>query len=240
MEEKIREKLNFFVHAQLLIYNSDSFLLHEQVKGYLLKKNSSIKFFTWGKHGEPDLRIEKIARVANATSVTCNTKDTSFDFQIPFTDNASVENAITCCAVLLCLEIPLEEIKEKFHHLRAVEMRLELKQGINHCSVINDSYSSDMHSLVIALDYLAQQKQHTKRTLILSDLLQQEQDPGVLYSKVSALLQSKQVERFIGIGPEISHHHDSFKDIPQKEFYPDTATFLNQFSSDSFNNETIL
>ena len=240
VEEKVREKLKLFVHSEMLVFCSDSFVLSEQVKNFLLPANSSLKTFSWGKHGKPDLLIEAITRRENATSIACRTEDEKFDLQIPFTDNASIENAISCCAVLLCLNISPDEITENFHHLRPVEMRLELKQGINNCTVINDSYSSDMHSLVTALDYLGQQKQHAKRTLILSDFLQQVQNPKDLYEKVSELLQRKQISRLIGIGEVISSWSNAFVNIPQTEFFADTEDFLKNFSTASFANETIL
>ncbi len=239
LEEKIREKLMLFVHSELLIFNSDNFLLSEEVKS-LVQQNPSLKVFTWARQGSSDLLVEKIERVVNATSITCRRDNNTFNFQIPFTDNASVENAISCCAVLLCLGIPLGDIKEKFHHLRAVEMRLEMKAGINNCSVINDSYSSDMNSLLIALDFLGQQKQHSKRTLILSDFVQQIQDPAKLYSKVSDLLQRRLVTKLVGIGEIISANKSSFQSIPETEFYSDTEDFLESFSTTSFSGETIL
>lgn len=240
LEEKVREKLNLFIHAGLLIFCSDSFVLQEQVNEYLLAQNPQLKSFTWGKHGEPDLFIQNVERIGNATSITCRKDNSHFEFRIPFTDSASVENAISCCAALICLEVPLDEIQEKFHHLRSVEMRLELKHGINDCSVINDSYSSDMHSLGIALDFLEQQKQHSKRTIILSDFMQQEQDANRLYAKVSALLQRRKISRLVGIGKVIGNHQQAFDGIPQTEFYPDTETFLSNFTPGSFAHETIL
>ena len=240
LEEKIREKLNLFVNSRFLIYSSDLFLLNKEITEYFKARNPGIQLITWGRHGEPDLLIEKVERKGNASSITCRHREATFNFQIPFTDNAAVENAITCCAVMLCLNIPLEEIREKFHHLRAVEMRLELKHGINQCSVINDSYSSDLHSLTIALDFLGQQKQHQKKTLFLSDFVQQEMGQEKLFARVGDLINRKGINRLVGIGEEISRHRHIFSGIQNTEFFPDTESFLKKFSSESFNNETIL
>ena len=102
--------------------------------------------------------------------------------------------------------------------LKPVEMRLELKQGINNCSVINDSYSADINSLTIALDFLQQQQQHAKRTLILSDILQSGKSSGELYADVAAILEQKNINRFIGIGPEISKQKNAFKNIEETVF----------------------
>ncbi len=124
--------------------------------------------------------------------------------------------------------------------LRPVEMRLELKQGINNCSVINDSYSADINSLTIALDFLQQQQQHSKRTLILSDILQSGKNSAELYEDVAHIVQQKNINRFIGIGPEILRQKNAFASIAETVFFSSTAEFKQQFHSMHFHNETIL
>src|SRR6202012_4496287 len=132
---------------------------------------------------------------------------------IPFTDDAAIENAITCLCVLIHLQIPPAVIAERMLRLRPVEMRLELKQGNNNCSIINDSYSADINSLVIALNFLQQQQQHAKRTLILSDILQSGKSNNELYADIAHILEQKNIDQLIGIGPEISKHSAAFKNI---------------------------
>lgn len=104
-------------------------------------------------------------------------------------------------------------------HLRSVEMRLELKQGINNCSIINDSYSADINSLTIALDFLQHQQQYAKRTLILSDILQSGKNSAALYTDIAAILTRKNIDRLIGIGPEISRHQHVFSSINETVLY---------------------
>ena len=117
-------------------------------------------------------------------------------------------------------------------------MRLEMKNGINNCSVINDSYNSDIGSLTIALDFLNQQKQHVKRTVILSDILQSGKNEANLYKEVAGLLKAKAVDFLIGIGEAISRQAESFP--MEKKFYRTTEEFLRDFSPADFRDETIL
>ncbi len=70
------------------------------------------------------------------------------------------------------LGYPVEEIVERMCLLKPVGMRLEMQKGINNCSVINDSYVADLSSLRIALDFLQQQQQHEKHSVILSDFFE--------------------------------------------------------------------
>ena len=124
------------------------------------------------------------------------------------------------------------------HFLNPVAMRLEMKNGINNTSVINDSYNSDVGSLTIALDFLNQQKQHNTRTVILSDILQSGRNEESLYREVAQLLLAKGVDKMIGIGDAI-HRQQQLFSIPAK-FYSTTDDFLREASISDFRDETIL
>ena len=129
-------------------------------------------------------------------------------------------------------------IQERMHMLSPVAMRLEMKTGINNCSVINDSYNSDIGSLTIALDFLNQQKQHENKTLILSDILQSGKNEEALYKEVGDLLKAKGITSLIGIGPAISRQENYFS--MEKKFFRSTDDFLRDFSPSDFRDETIL
>lgn len=162
--------------------------------------------------------------------------------KIPFADAASIQNAITCWEVLLHLGYSQEIIAERMRQLVPIEMRLVLKKGINHCLLINDSYSADLSSLEIALDFLRQQHGGLQRTVILSDFLQSAETPAHLYEQVVRLLQKHQVNRVIAIGENISTWLPSFSkgSLLRVETYADTANFLSQVSYTHFKEEIIL
>jgi alanine racemase len=159
-------------------------------------------------------------------------------FELPFTDDASVENAMTVITFLNVLGYSAEEIARRLKALAPVAMRLELKQGVNHSTIINDSYNSDLGSLTIALDYLNQQKQHSIKTVILSDILQSGRPARDLYIDVRNILLQKGVARFIGIGPELSKNKDLFSG--DTAFYASTDEFISLFRKASIMNEAIL
>jgi alanine racemase len=120
-------------------------------------------------------------------------------------------------------------------------MRLELNDAVNNCSLINDSYNSDLNSLSIALDFLEQQKQHEKKTLILSDILQSGLPEEALYEKVAGLIRKKGVSKLIGIGPALIRQSRQLKhDSYTSAFFESTADFLKRFSISEFHDETIL
>ena len=242
IRQKINEKLKLFVKSDVLIYGADDLDLNEAVN--LFKNNvragHPFEIFNWSKKDSATLQIIGVESINSQTTISAQWKDDAIIFTIPFTDTASIENAITCCCVLLYLGIEINAIAERMLQLKPVEMRLELKQGINNCSIINDSYNADINSLAIALDFLQQQQQHAKRTLILSDILQSGKTSGELYDDVAAILEQKNINRFIGIGPEISKQKNAFKNLAETVFFSSSAEFKQQFHSQHFHNETIL
>lgn len=240
LSQKIQEKLKLFVHSKLLIYGSINTKLDKEVVEF--KKNSAtgLKLFTWGNRQTDTLQVLKTGTSSNQSTIQANYKDQVFEFTIPFTDAASVENALTCCCLLLDMGISTKDIAGRMLQLRPVEMRLQLKQGINNCSVINDSYSADINSLTIALNFLQHQQQHNKRTVILSDILQSGKKSQALYAEVAAMLEQKNINRFIGIGPHISEQQQAFKNIKETSFFISTSEFKQQFRNQQFSNETIL
>jgi len=236
-DSKIREKLKLFIHTNKLIYCKDYAGLHEQITASTILP-AACSLFTWSKRLKADLQIGRITKHEHETEIQGIYKNDFIGIRIPFSDEASIENAIHCWAVMLFLDIPNEVISQRMEFLSPVAMRLEMKEGINNCSIINDSYNSDLGSLTIALDFMNQQKQHNKRTIILSDILQSGKNEADLYREVAALLKKKNISRLIGVGSAINRQASSF-DI-EKIFYATTEDFLRDLNYNSFNSETIL
>jgi len=237
-KQKLAEKLKLFSHAEVLICQGDDELVSS------VTAESGIKKFTWGRKKTNTVQVQSIDKMISSTRIQIKYKSGEFDITIPFTDDASAENAITCCCVLLYLGISTETISSRVQHLQPVNMRLELKKGINHCSIINDSYSADTSSLEIALNFLDQQNAVHKRTVILSDLLQTATPGRELYLSVLNSLKEHRVNRLIGIGERISkelqHELINANEELVIELYPSTSEYLHHFRSSDFKEEVIL
>ena len=233
-KQKINEKLKLFKNVNILIYCSD----YDEIKEQITKSSKNINCWTWSKKNKGKLNIQKINKNDEQTNIYAFYNKKNINITIPFIDDASIENAIHCWATMLYLGYDNNIISQRIKSLSSVAMRLELKQGINNCSIINDSYNSDINSLSIAIDFLNQQKQHKKKTVILSDILQSGRNEENLYNEVSKLIANKGIDRIIGIGKAIKRQSDKFK--VEKEFFDTTDDFLNHFSFSSFYDETIL
>lgn len=234
--QKAGEKLKLFTKVDTLIYCSD----HIDIQGVLIKSglNRQIKLHTWGRKNEADLMIQSATPTGNATLLEAVYGGQSMSITIPFTDDASVENAMHCWTMMLLLGYDPALISSRMAQLSPIAMRLELKEGINNCTIVNDFYNSDFNSLRIALDFLNQQSQHREKTVILSDILQSGRNEVDLYTDISALLDAKGINRIVGIGQAISRQQDKFQ--MSREFYDSTEEFLSHFAVASLSNQSVL
>ncbi len=234
MEEKVLEKTLLFRNSKVVIYCSD----HVLVDRIIRRELQNARLFSWSAKNQSDLRIHAIQIKENNTDVTLEYQKDRFIVSLPFTDNASLENAIHVTALLLYLGYDKRLIISRLSKLTPVAMRLELVKGINGCTLINDTYNSDLNSLAIAIDFLKQQNQHSVGTLILSDILQSGKSDEFLYKEVAELINDKRINRFIGIGEALSAQKALFP--PSAKFYNSTDEFLYSVSKDDFKGEAIL
>ena len=237
LKQKCEEKLQLFKDAEVLIYCSDSKLVEISIA----QSGFSGKLFAWGKSDKAQVQVLKLEKTVSATQALLKYGSAEISISIPFTDAASIENALQCVVVMLYLGVKADEIAKRILLLESVAMRLEVKEGVRDCLIINDSYNSDLNSLSIALDFLNQQAtaKNLSKTLILSDILQTGQTPDELYKTVAELVKNKNVQRIIGIGSEIGKQADKF-DAINTVFFEHTDDFLKSASIRDFQKEIIL
>lgn len=229
-EQKISEKLKLFKHADVVIFQKNN-LVEQLLESYKAKS------FCWSFEKSDNTLFIKKSTSKHETTLIFTYNNQNFEVKIPFTDYASTENAINAMMVLLHLGYDKQTVENRMQMLYPIEMRLKVKNGINNSTIIDDSYISDFQSLKIALDFLEQQKQHKKKTIIFSDILQSGKDETELYREVSELFTQNKITKVIGIGKQISQHKDLFKNI---KTYQNTSEFLENFDSSEFANQTLL
>ncbi|MBP7506766.1 MAG: bifunctional UDP-N-acetylmuramoyl-tripeptide:D-alanyl-D-alanine ligase/alanine racemase [Prolixibacteraceae bacterium] len=239
VEEKVREKLNLFKGTDVIIYHKDYQNITDAIEQ--LAEHKPLCSITWSMMDETaDLFVYFVQKVPEGCGIIAQSGEKQYAISIPFSDDASVENACTCLVALIAIGKDQDHVLNRFSTLQPVAMRLEIKQGNNECIVINDSYNSDLNSLTIALDTLEQQasQDFLTKTLILSDIYFSPKSDEVLYAEVAELIRLRMMERFIGIGPNISKQANLFGD--NAKFYESTYEFLNDMPNLEFKQEAIL
>ena len=240
IEAKCKEKLCLFHDTQAIVYSMDDDVLTHCLAQY----NYQGEQLSWStKHADATFYIKSIEKKDIETTVTYTWKGgKEAQYKLPFIDDASVENSITCAVVALHLGVTQAALAERMAQLEPVAMRLEVKEGQHGCTLINDSYNSDYNSLDIALDFMNRRPDHKgrKRTLILSDILQSGEDDKELYNKVAFLCEKRGVDKFIGIGEGLLAERNAFKHLGEKHFFATINAFIHSEVFANLHDEVIL
>ncbi len=231
IDQKISEKLKLFENTEWAVYSPD------HIRGIAVPSQG--EHMTWGKE-QARLQVTGYELLdEHRCRITARYNTGERAIVIPFTDAAARENAVCCWAVMLAMEYEQATISERMALLQPVEMRLQMKKGINQCTVVDDSYSNDLSSLAIALDFLEQQRQHRKHTLVLSDIPSAYGHEEDVYGQVSDLLKNKDIHRLITVGPELAKQASKFTFLTRKAF-PDVESLITSFPTLAFQDEAIL
>lgn len=238
IEEKCREKLILFHDAQTIVYPADDPVVSKVVSD---SDYQGERLFWSGKDKKAPFFVKSIEKEENATRVDYVFEGGENHYTLPFIDDASVNNSIVCAIVALRLGVGESDLDKRMQALEPVAMRLEVKEGQHGCTLINDSYNSDINSLDIALDFMNRRPDHKSRrhTLVLSDIFQSGQSAEELYREVSDLVRKRGVVKFIGIGPQLCAHSDAIQ-LSEKFFFESTEEFIQSEVFHSLRDEVIL
>lgn len=237
-EEKCMEKMTLFHDTKVIVYNADD----DTVSRNLRKTGYRGEKIGWSRTNRTTpLYIYKVEADADTTTVSYRFKGDNGTYRLPFIDDASVECSFACAAVALHIGLTPAVLGERMAALEPVAMRLEVKEGQHGCTLINDSYNSDINSLNIALDFMNRRPDHRgrKRTLIISDIYQSGIKGEKLYKEVNELAAKRGVEKIIGIGSEIAAQSKVFT-MADKAFFNNVADFTASPAFAELANEVIL
>ena len=242
--QKIREKLLLFKNAKQLIYCADYVEIDKIIQQEFVLQNPDCQLINWGRIANSEIKVDWDIEPQN-TKISLILSGQTSTFDVPFTDEASIENAIHCIITLGHLGYNSVEIQARLQVLRPVSMRLELKQGINQNYLIDDTYNNDLAGLTIALNFLSQQKQRTRKVLILSDLLETGVPERELYHQIAHLIKQRNLTEFVGIG-EVIFRNKSIFSFQEKHtetkihFFKNSQDFLESELLKSFQDSVIL
>ncbi len=251
---KCAEKMQLFKECQTVVINSEDVTI-QKCADALPENIRRVK-----------LQVRQVEKNNDHATIHFEYGGQVGQYTIPFIDDASIENSITCFSTALAMyeelgirneELGMNTSSEQWHsiphssfliphlcecmsRLEPVAMRLEVKDGKNGCTLINDSYNSDVQSLDIALDFMSRRpetkKQH--RTLILSDILQSGDPPKSLYSRVAQMAASRGIEKVIGVGEELTACADYF---PMEHYmFRTTDALIRSHVFEQLRNEFVL
>ncbi|WP_400192453.1 bifunctional UDP-N-acetylmuramoyl-tripeptide:D-alanyl-D-alanine ligase/alanine racemase [Hymenobacter sp. B81] len=239
-EQKAAEKMQLFATARTLVYCRDHAAVHQAAEAL----PATVQRLTWSRHAAPGAAVQvQLSPAADPQQTLARVRYQQQEhvFTLPFADEPSLENLLHCLAVLLWRQLPAADIQRRLLRLHPVAMRLEMKQAIHDCYVLDDTYNNDLTGLDLALDALQRQPRRGRRTLILSDVLESGLPAAALYGRVAELAARHGVQRLLAVGEAIGQHRAVLAEaVPEVQFFADTEALLAWFHPDHFRQETIL
>ena len=239
IEEKAREKaiLASGKSSANIIYNAGSNTLNEALSPYLDGKH----VITWSVDGEDaDIQVAcECPAGKGLAEVNYNYKGESHTLKAPVADRKDLENTASAIAFMILKGLSHQTIAERFLSLHKIGTRLNVCEGVNSCSIIHDSYTSDFSSLRPAIDFMLRRAMPgQKPTLILSDILHETSEGTEIYQAIARTVKESGVSRFIGVGPNLKAHRHLFPD--ESVFFDSTDILLDKLSPSDFESEIIL
>lgn len=233
LQEKLAEKAILFSTCKWIVGQAG------EAMNYIKSQASPVTTcFTWGDNETAEVQVTTLEITPTYREVKIQYRVQTFTLYIPFADTASFENCMNVVCVLLLKQYAPSVISDKVKHLSAIAMRLEMKEGINNCTLVNDYYNSDPSSFQLALNTLATQDASKERVVILSDFMDSGKEGNHLYPAIAEMLRQANISLFIGIGKNLSKHRQAF--ALHARFYEDTEQFLRQEERDHFKDQVIL
>lgn len=237
-KQKVAEKLRLFTGAKALIYRKDYPEIDEEINLLLKAVNPGIRLVDWSTEGKGSVPVQ-VEKKSSSSVLRLTWEGRTYTVPVPFSDEASLENATHALLAALLLGVTDEAVlQRRFGRLRPVSMRLELKEGIHRNLLIDDTYNNDLAGLAIALNFLTQQDATRQKVLVLSDLLETGLPPDELYPIISQLVAEKGVAQLVGVGPQLAAHRDLFPATAQ--FFASTEELLQSGKLDSLYDSVVL
>lgn len=236
-EEKLKEKLLLFKDAESIICERDESIAFNEIKRNYPNK----KVFDWSKTDKKaSFYISSIEKINHSSRIQYIWKGKESDFSIPFKDPVSIRMAIFAVLSSLVAGADREQVDKGCSFLSAVPMRLETKDGLNNCLLINDSYNADLTSFTQALLFQSLQDQNRKKVLILSDFYQLQDNPEVLNRKIAELIDKQTFSRIVLVGNQIHSVQLYLQSSVNVFHFRTTSEVLKNLENLDFRNETIL
>jgi len=233
-EQKLLEKLQLFKGCDKIIYCRDQELVHQWMTKLFGAKAIGFSTNSAGSY-HFSLQIQK-----HKTLILFSQSGESFTIETTFRDEASLNNVCTCITLLCEMDALDTDTINALTNLKPIDMRLIVKEGLNECLIVDDSYNADETGLELALRFLEQQSQKMLHTVILSDLVESDKDKKALYQRIASSLDKHNISKVMTVGQESKLVGNYLNPKILYRHFPNTQEFLTHFQHSDFRKEAIL
>ncbi|AXI00018.1 UDP-N-acetylmuramoyl-tripeptide--D-alanyl-D-alanine ligase [Sporosarcina sp. PTS2304] len=155
---------------------------------------------TFGIYTPCDYRAIDISYSSGGMSMTVNYKNEKQRMYVPGLGVHQVYNALAAIAAVHQLNISLGEIALRLHSFRPMEMQLQLFEGINGCTVIDDTWSITTTSLEAAVNVLQDIGAGRKKIAIIGTITDLGSWGNVIHDRAGEIIANSAIDVLITMG----------------------------------------
>ncbi len=204
--EKCNEKLKLLEGAGNVVWCADHEMINEAM-GRRLMPHQSV--WSWSLCGREDAILKFSAEPG---SVSGQTKLTIRDHTgisaialLPFADTQSIENACHAAALMIALGYAPFLIAFELEHLRVVNTRTDVVEGVNNTLIIRDRYPADINNLGPAINFMMRRTpDKNNTTMILGRLDSSYLDAPAFAARISQSIGSRHVAQILTVADNAS------------------------------------
>jgi len=148
------------------------------------------------------------------TKVTFKIENVKFDVTIPIPGIHVVRNALASSICAFYLGVSLSQIIKGIQSFKLSKDRMDIKNGINDCIIINDTYNASPQSIIAMLDLLVSQKnenRNKKIIAILGDMFELGDFSKNLHEEIGRYKSIEELDSLITIGKDSKFIHNIAK-----------------------------
>lgn len=169
--------------------------------GMWREKTKTFRQISFGLDQGADVtaRLITAAAAGDGTDFVLRTPAGEIDISLKLLGRHNVMNALAASACATGLNIGLDVIRQGLQKIRPVKGRLQRKTGINHSTVIDDTYNANPASLTAALNVL--KPFAGRHWLALGDMGELGTGAEALHAEAGKIAKRSGMERLFAIGP---------------------------------------
>jgi UDP-N-acetylmuramoyl-tripeptide--D-alanyl-D-alanine ligase len=158
---------------------------------------------TFGVQSGADVRAENIELGADSVSFNLLVSDQTQVVNLPVAGAHNVANALAAAGAATAAGLSVSEIAKGLNGFAGVASRLNRSDGINGCTVIDDSYNANPEAMMAAIDVLAEQPGN--HILVVGDMGELGEKAVQYHFELGQYAKKNKVSRLIAVG-ELSRH----------------------------------
>lgn len=180
-----------------LILNSDDRNIHNLDLSYF-----ESQIITFGLSNHAQFKADHIQYDENGMEFSVHYGSEVYECRINAFGKHNVYNALAALAVSTSLGLQIKDVVKRLESFRPLERHLQIRKGINNCTLIDDTWNTNSKSAEAALEVLANLSRGRKTIAVLGDVEELEHFSESEHKKIGAFVHKYKINTLVTVGKQ--------------------------------------